>query len=105
MVERAGFTTGALMTVPTRPPPSVLLIHDGNSVDAYLTFLTAAGLQATEAHASLAVVQAVEVRPDIIVLDFDCDGEVMGALQANTRTRDIPVIGLAHLAALRNPDA
>ena len=87
------------MTIPTRPT-SVLLIHDGNSVDEYLTFLQDAGLQAREAHASLAVAQAVEVRPDIIVLDFDCDGEVTGALQGDIRTRHIPVIALAHLSVL-----
>lgn len=92
------------MTIPTRPPASVLLIHDGNSVDEYLTYLKASGLQATEAHASRAVEQAVEVRPDIIVLDFDCDGEVTGALQGDTRTRDIPVIALADLSGLKKGD-
>ena len=93
------------MPVPTRPPPSVLLIHDRNSVEPYLAYLGTAGLLATKAHASLAVAQAVEVRPDIIVLDFDCDGVVMRALQEDKRTRDIPVIGLADLDALRNPPA
>jgi hypothetical protein len=93
------------MPVPTRPPPSVLLIHDGNSLDRYVIFLKAAGLEAMEAHARLAVVQAVEVRPDVIVLDFDCNGVVMRALQEDKRTRDIPVIGLARPGALRNPNA
>ena len=91
------------MTVPIRPPPRVLLIHDGNSVDAYITFLQTAGLQATEAHADGAVTQAVADKPDIIVLDFDCDGAIIAALQGNLRTRGIPVIALADLVSLRGP--
>ena len=89
------------MTVPSRPPPCVLLIHDGNSVDAYIKFLQTAGLQATEAHAHDAVTQAVAVKPDIIVLDFDCHGAIIAALQGNLRTREIPVIALADLVSLR----
>ena len=92
-----------LMTVPSRPPPCVLLIHDGNSVDTYIKFLQKAGLQATEAHANDALTQAVAVKPDIIVLDFDCDGVIMAALQGNLRTREIPVIALAELASLSGP--
>ena len=92
------------MTVPSGTPPRVLLIHDGNSVDAYIHFLRAAGLLATEAHADDAVAQASKVKPDVIVLDFDCDGEIVAALQNNFRTREIPVIALAELAALRTPE-
>ena len=91
------------MTVPIRPQPRVLLIHDGNPVDTYINFLQTAGLHATEAHADDAVTQAVTEKPDIIVLDFDCDGVIIAALQGNLRTRDIPVIALADLVSLRGP--
>ena len=93
------------MTVPTRPAPRVLLIHDGNPVDAYVNFLRTAGLLATEAHAGDSVAQAVAVKPDIIVLDFDCDGEIVAGHQGDVRTREIPVIALAELVSLREPEA
>jgi CheY-like chemotaxis protein len=92
------------MTVPIRPQPRVLIIHDGNPVDAYIDFLRTAGLLATEAHADDSVSQAAAERPDIIVLDFDCDGEIVAALQADVRTREIPVIALAELVSLRKPE-
>jgi CheY-like chemotaxis protein len=85
------------MNVPIRPPPRVLIIHDGNSVDTYVAFLQAAGLEASEAHADGAVEQAATIQPDIIVLDFACDGETMAALTGDERTRRIPVIALADL--------
>ena len=88
------------MDVPTRPPPKVLFLHDGNPVEAYISYLRTAGLQASEAHADEALAQALVVSPDIIVLDFDCDGETMAAWQADARTRSIPVIALTELAWL-----
>ena len=36
-------------------------------------------------------------KPDIIVLDFDFDGDVVARLQASEKTRDIPVVALAKL--------
>ena len=92
------------MSVPTRPPPRVLLIHDSNPVDAYIDFLKTAGLVATEAPAADSVARAAAERPDIIVLDFDCNGEIVAALQADVRTRGIPVIALADLVSLRRPE-
>ena len=88
------------MNVPTRPPPKVLFLHDGHPVEAYISYLTRAGLQASDAHVDDALEQALAVSPDIIVLDFDCDGETMAALQADARTRSIPVIALTELASL-----
>jgi DNA-binding response OmpR family regulator len=91
------------MTAPTRPPPRVLIIHDGNSVDAYVSYLRSAGLQASETHADDAVAEALAMDPDIIVLDYDCDGETVAALQSNVRTRGIPVIALADLPPVSAP--
>ena len=62
------------MNVPIRPPPKVLILHDGTPVDTYLSFLRAAGFEADKANATDAVAQAAAIQPDIIVLDFACDG-------------------------------
>ena len=78
-----------------------MIIHDGNSVDTYINFLRAAGLQASESHADEAVSQTLAMEPDLIVLDFDCDGETMAALQGDVRTRSIPVVALADLPPRR----
>ena len=45
--------------------------------------------------------QALGLKPDIIVLDFDCNGEIVAALQADLGTREIPVIALADVASLK----
>ena len=37
------------------------------------------------------------MQPDIIVLDFGCDGEVTAQLKAETSTQEIPVIALVEL--------
>jgi CheY-like chemotaxis protein len=92
------------MIAPIRPPPIVLIIHDGNAVDRYISFLRTAGLHAAESHADEAVSQALALAPDIIVLDFDCDGATISALQANVRTRLIPVIALADMASYFSPN-
>ena len=88
------------MNVPIRPPAKVLFLHNGDSVDAYISYLTQAGLQASEAHVDHALAHALAVTPDIIVLDFDCNGETMAALKADLRTRSIPVIAMKELASL-----
>jgi CheY-like chemotaxis protein len=90
------------MNAPIRPPPLVLLIHDGNIVDEYLVFLRTAGLEAVEAHADSAVSEAVALKRDVIVLDFELDGEIVAALQGDDRTRRIPVIALADLPLRQN---
>ena len=92
------------MNVLIRPPPKVLFLHDGHSVEAYVSYLINAGLQASEAHVEDALVQALAVSPDIIVLDFDCNGETMAALQADARTRSIPVIAMTQLASLADAE-
>lgn len=89
------------MTTDLRPWPKILLVHNGNSVSVYLTFLNTAGVLAEEAHAPEALARALALRPDLIVLDFDCDGEVIAALQSDARTRHIPVIALADVPTQR----
>jgi CheY-like chemotaxis protein len=81
----------------TRPPPKVLLVHNGNPYDAHVKHLTDAGLRGTETDADSALTQALRLQPDIIVLDFGCDGEVTEQLKSDSRTKDIPVIALVQL--------
>ena len=86
------------MDAPIRPPPKVLLIHDGADVEAHFQHLTGAGLAVWKAHADDAVAAAIRLQPDIIILDFRCDGDIMAGLKAEPATRQIPVIALADLA-------
>lgn len=85
----------------TRPPPRILYVAgpstpgDGH----YLRYLTEQGLHVTESSAESAATTALSFQPDIIVLDFDYDGEVVASLKALNETKDIPVIALAKLRA------
>ena len=85
------------MPTPIRPPPKVLLIHDGTDVEAHFQHLSDAGLTVAKAHGDDAVAAAIKLQPDIIVLDFRCDGEIMARLKSDPATRKIPVIALAEL--------
>jgi CheY-like chemotaxis protein len=51
----------------------------------------------TETPAETAVIQALRLQPDLVVLDFECDGEVTALLKGDSRTRHIPVIALVEL--------
>jgi CheY-like chemotaxis protein len=80
----------------TRHPPAVLFVHDGSPV-AHIEHLKDAGLRVSETHARAAVAAAKHQQPDIIVLDFDYDGEVSAQLKRDEATRHIPVIALVNL--------
>ena len=56
-----------------------------------------AGLRVSETHATYAVATATQQQPDIIVLDFGCDGEITQQLKAETGTKHIPVIALVEM--------
>ena len=86
------------MHTPIRPPPKVLLIHDGDGIEAHFNHLIGAGLEVSKAHGPVAVDAAIRFQPDIIILDFRCDGEIMARLKGDPATRDIPVIALAELS-------
>jgi CheY-like chemotaxis protein len=89
------------MNPPSRPRPKVLFVHNGSPYDAQIRHLTGAGLRVTETHLDTALVQALRLQPDIIVLDFGCDGVVTAQIKGDTRTRDIPVIALIELTRPR----
>ena len=80
-----------------RPPPHVLFVHNGLPYEPHLQHLTDAGLTASEAHTDAAVAKATALQPDIIVLDFDCDGDVTEHLKTDSATKHIPVIALVAL--------
>ncbi len=84
------------MASSTHHPPAVLFIHDGSPV-AHIKHLKDAGLRVSETHAGAAVDTAKKQQPDIIVLDFDYDGDVSAQLKRDEATRHIPVIALVHL--------
>lgn len=90
------------MDAPIRPPPKVLLIHDGADVEAHVKHLSGAGLVVSKADGEGAVAAAIRLQPDIIILDFGCDGEIMARLKAEHATQQIPVIALAKLSADTN---
>ena len=90
-------TVDAAMSTPIRPPPSVLLIHDGADVEPHFQHLMGAGLKVSRAHGDEAVSAAIRLQPDIIILDFRCDSEIMARLKGEAATCTIPVIALAEL--------
>ena len=85
------------MAPPTRPPPHVLFIHDGLPYDVHIKHLSDAGLRVSTSEKDTAVTNAATLQPDIIVLDFGCDGETTEAIKADPITRHIPVIALLDL--------
>ena len=85
------------MTRTTRPPPHILLVHDGLPYEDHVKHMTEAGLRVSTAHRTSAITDAEALQPDIIVLDFGSDGETTAAIKANTMTEHIPVIALIEL--------
>jgi DNA-binding response OmpR family regulator len=76
---------------------STAFVHNGAPYAAYVKHLTDAGLTVSEAHADTALAIATTGQPDIIVLDLDCDGDVVSQLKGAGLTMHIPIIALAEL--------
>jgi DNA-binding response OmpR family regulator len=81
-----------------QPPPKVLYIHNGSPAEGHVEYLRAAGVDVADAHVDGAVAEAVAFQPDIIVLDFEADGDVIARLKEHDATKHIPIIALAELA-------
>jgi CheY-like chemotaxis protein len=80
-----------------RPPPSVLFIHNGAPYAAHMDYLIKSGLHVSDIDADAAIETASSRQPDIIVLDFAVDGDLMERLKAHEKIRHIPVIALVDL--------
>jgi CheY-like chemotaxis protein len=78
--------------------PKVLFVHDGVSYEAHRKHLSDAGLRVSETRADSALAEAARLQPDIIVLDFACDGEITAQLKSYAPTRHIPIIAFVDLA-------
>jgi hypothetical protein len=85
----------------SRPQPFILLIHDGSRGQDYVPYLTAAGFRVAELsvqeHDRDLTDQTVTIGPDIIVIDYTCDGETVMRLKADPRTAALPILALAEL--------
>ena len=80
-----------------RPPPTVLFVHNGIPYEAHMKHLVDAGLNVSETHVQSAVAEATALQPDIIVLDFACNGETTARLKSDPHTSHIPVIAIVEL--------
>jgi CheY-like chemotaxis protein len=84
-----------------RPPPCILILHNGRDLGAHVQHLRAAGLSVVDAHLDGNPVETVlSAHPDVIVLDFEIDGDTVELIKDDSRTRHIPIIALAELAEL-----
>lgn len=87
-----------------RPPPFILLIHDGRVGLDYVPYLTAAGFRVAELPVQVPdrdlVARTITIGPDLIVLDYTCDGETVMRLKADPRTADVPILALAELSRI-----
>lgn len=84
----------------SRPPPHVLMIYteDGGG---YADFFAASGFRFTEAQtAADGLEQAVTLLPDLIVLDFGLDGDLVASLRGHVATSAIPIIALTDICRL-----
>lgn len=80
-----------------RPPPKVLFVHNGNPFEAHMKHLVDAGFNVSDSHGGDAVREATTRQPDLIVLDFECDGDVTETLKADPQTKHIPIIALVEM--------
>ena len=88
------------MIFSSRPPPTVLIVHADGGGQASIGYFAAAGLRVVSAPSvpiSEILECAVTRRPDMIVLDYDCDGGVIEGLKRDPRTAPIPILALAEL--------
>jgi DNA-binding response OmpR family regulator len=80
----------------------VLVIHRRDATEGYAAYLTSEGFRVSEANDSDdGVTKALALMPDLIVMDFDLDGETTARLKSHISTRGIPVIALAKMADVR----
>jgi two-component system cell cycle response regulator DivK len=90
---------------PGEPRLAVLLVEDDlDGRRMYADWLRSAGFHVEEAHNGLqALERALDVRPDIIVVDLNIPGidgfELTRRLKQDPRTREVPVLAVTGYAA------
>jgi DNA-binding response OmpR family regulator len=85
----------------SRPPPHVLMIYTPEG-GGYTDFFAASGFRLTEATSAVeGLEQAARLLPDLIVLDFGFDGDLVARLRGNVATSAIPIIALTDICRLR----
>jgi DNA-binding response OmpR family regulator len=90
------------LTSIARPPPLLLVIYRPNG-HAFTEYFVGTGFRVAEAHTTDGgVEQAIALIPDLIVLDFDLDGDLVARLRGHEVTRAIPIIALTELTNLRD---
>jgi PleD family two-component response regulator len=96
----------SIVIAPTaKPPPLVLMIY-GADGGQYGSYLLDSGFRVAEARTrEQGFDQAVALRPDLIVLDFGLDGELVGRLKDDAATKAIPIIALTEISKLRTHGA
>jgi DNA-binding response OmpR family regulator len=88
-----------------RPPPLVLMIYapDGGG---YGEYLQGSGFRVAEAQTGAqGFEQAVTLLPDLIVLDFGLNSDLVARLRRETTTSAIPIIALADISTLHERGA
>jgi CheY-like chemotaxis protein len=76
------------------------MVYAGTA-DGYGEYLRECGFRVIEAHtAPDALARALEMMPDLIILDYELDGDVVAYLRANALTEPIPVIALTVISQL-----
>ncbi len=84
-------------------PLHLLIIHRRDATEGYASYLRSEGFRVTEANdTDDGVAKALALRPNLIVLDFDLDGETTTRLKGHISTRGIPVIALARMDEVRS---
>ena len=93
------------MNIVPRPPPLILFIQNHASVEHRFDCLTRAGLRVARTLDDRNMLATVlRLVPDLIVLDFNGDGDTAERLKSDSRTMYIPLIALAELASItRHP--
>jgi CheY-like chemotaxis protein len=88
------------MNVVARPPPLILFIQNHARVEILFEYLTSAGLRVARTLNNRDMLATVlRLVPDLIVLDFNGEGDTAERLKADSRTMSIPLIALAEMAA------
>ena len=94
------------MNITPHAPPLILFIHNHTSVETLLEYLTLAGLcVARTSNDGDMLATVLRLVPDLIVLDFNVNGDTAERLKGDVRTMFIPLIALAEMAAINRDTA